>query len=310
MLLDRFSLDKLAPPPLTRLDIFQVGLLLGRKMLKCVRLVELLKTVRVPMIANDEKLFHYTDLGAIASIVKSRKLWLTNISYLNDTDEMKNGARCLLNQYNKLAAEEDQPPERAFATGFLAVALARMNAQEADHSVFTCSFSRAPNLLSQWRGYGNFAVEFSRAQLEKKHRLLDCVYSDVKKRAEAKKVVSNLVAAFNDVATNGTTMEKAGEAADELSVSAGRFKNKHFSAEKEVRLVVAGAHECSEVMYRSRGEYLVPYLEVEVSPESIAAIHIGPIADQALAERSIKSLLRSCGYIGIQVVKSDIPYRA
>jgi hypothetical protein len=268
----------------------------------------------LPIITMDEQLFHYTDLAALASIVKYRKLWLTNIGFLNDADEMNNGVRCLHNQFKKMLAEKDQPPERAFTTGFLMAALASMSSDETDHSIFTCSFSRAPNLLSQWRGYGNFAIEFSRKELEKDHRLLDCIYSDVKKRAEAKNVISKLVTTFVDIDADAdfsnTVLQKAGDASVELSVSAGAFKNKHFSAEKEVRMVVAGAYVGAEILYRSRGDYLVPYLEVEVSPESVTAIHIGPIADQGLAERSVKSLLNSCGYYDVRVVKSDIPFRA
>ncbi|MNN83975.1 hypothetical protein D3C81_2010850 [compost metagenome] len=66
----------------------------------------------------------------------------------------------------------------------------------------------------------------------------------------------------------------------------------------------------SSVLHRSRGNYLVPYIELPIGSESISAIHIGPIADQSLAERSLKSLLRSCDMGHIPIYKSNIPYRA
>ena len=37
--------------------------------------------------SSDNSLFHYTDIAAVASIIKNNKLWLTNIGFLNDSQE-------------------------------------------------------------------------------------------------------------------------------------------------------------------------------------------------------------------------------
>lgn len=35
------------------------------------------------------KLYHYTTFGAMDNILKSRSLWLGNVHYMNDCNEMK-----------------------------------------------------------------------------------------------------------------------------------------------------------------------------------------------------------------------------
>lgn len=38
-----------------------------------------------------ETLFHYTDIGAVESIVRLKKLWLTHMEFLNDSMELLEG---------------------------------------------------------------------------------------------------------------------------------------------------------------------------------------------------------------------------
>ena len=94
----------------------------------------------------------------------------------------------------------------------------------------------------------------------------------------------------------------------EIVYSVGKFKNTHFSAEKEVRIVRGvGADSIS---YRAKSDYLVPYVEAPFNISAVKAIHIGPIADQKLAERSLRCLLKTIGLPDLEIVKSDIPYRS
>lgn len=47
-----------------------------------------------------ETLFHYTDIGAVSSILRNKKFWLTHVEFLNDSEELHDGIKhikeCLL----------------------------------------------------------------------------------------------------------------------------------------------------------------------------------------------------------------------
>ena len=47
----------------------------------------------------DESLFHYTDIGAVASIIKNNVLWLTDSQFLNDTQELHDGIAQIQNAF-------------------------------------------------------------------------------------------------------------------------------------------------------------------------------------------------------------------
>lgn len=261
------------------------------------------------MGCKDESLFHYSDIGAIASIIKNRKLWLTNIGFLNDYEEMFEGVRCIKAQYEKYDFSDFSNTGENFSKGFLIGVLGSLSA-DIDSFVFTCSFSRASNLLSQWRGYGNFAVEFSRDVIEADYLLVECIYTQIKKNREAKRLIGAVVGDFRGWNSEDHDKYQYEAAITKLKTGAVAFKNKHFEAEHEVRLIVSGVDDKSSIFHRARGDYLVPFIELPISAESITAIHIGPIANQSLAERSLKSLLKSCDMSGVPIVKSKIPYRA
>lgn len=254
-----------------------------------------------------DSLFHYTDVNAVASILRNRKLWLTNIGFLNDSKEFHDGMSILSRIVEELEVDyEDNDGRRRFQ-GYLEGIIEANNAFP-DRNLYTCSFSKVPNLLSQWRAYGNFAIEFSRAQMELTHAIYDCRYTAEEKEGACRNGIDALFsqkAAFlNGVGEFDITPLR------KFMLLISTLKNSHFQAESEVRLIESSDYEMTGVNYRSRGDYLIPYLEKEFDLACIKAIHIGPVANQDLAEISIYSLLRSCGLREIPIVRSDIPFRS
>ena len=47
-------------------------------------------------------LFHYTDASAVLSIIGNKKLWLTDIRFMNDSDEALDGARYVAEEIKEL----------------------------------------------------------------------------------------------------------------------------------------------------------------------------------------------------------------
>lgn len=258
-----------------------------------------------------ETLFHYTDIGAVSSILRNKKFWLTHVEFLNDSEELHDGIKhikeCLLHMEKISSFELAEIKSLSFIVSSLGKLF---DSQYEANPLFTCSFSRSRNLLSQWRAYGNFALEFNRAAIESDFDLYECLYESNDKELESRRLIDAIhyrLANLSD-GSGDDEVDAALEKYFEIVYSVGKFKNVHFSAEKEVRIVRgAGADSIS---YRARSDYLVPYVEASFNISAVKAIHIGPIADQKLAERSLRCLLKTIGLPDLEIVKSDIPYRS
>lgn len=273
------------------------------------------------------KLFHYTDVSAVKSILENEKLWLTDVRFLNDSEEMHDGISSLVGYINNQLA--NSPNRHEFfrdAAEYIERGLVGKTGYGIDsRPVFICSFSRAGDLLSQWRAYGSYAIEFVGEAIS--HEVFECVYDDDEKlsRASSAALVS-LDTISNDMATNDGFLDRDGyEAFSDLVGLAATFKHDSFSEEQEVRIIVG--HDIDpeiddglEIKFRTRGNLLIPFVEAGISFESIRAIHIGPMRDQELAYISMKAFVEKVHLARevtvhnfehkVEVIKSSIPYRA
>lgn len=273
------------------------------------------------------QLFHYTDVNAVKSILKNEKLWLTDVRYLNDSEEMHNGIKTILDYIKN---QVKNFPDRHEFIGRAAEYIEHGLVGKAGYGiknrpVYVCSFSRAGNLLSQWRAYGSYAIEFVGGAVP--HTLSECVYDDFEKLSQASSAaLLSLEAISNDMLRNdGFTFDDGCDAFSKLVELAATLKHESFSEEQEVRVIVG--HDINpeiddglEVEFRARGNILVPYVELDVPLQSIRAVHVGPMRDQELAYLSLKSFVDKLNldlftkdntYLhDIEITKSSIPYRA
>lgn len=251
-----------------------------------------------------DSLYHYTDIGAIASIVKNKMLWLSNTAFQNDSQEMLEGYAFLQKRIEIYKDYLDDKDSRR-SVWVLEGVLSAVEYIKHSHITYTCSFSRAPDLLSQWRAYGSFAVEFSRSALSEEYALYDCLYESDMKVKKADKVLNDYFVANKGESRDAPTRSLT--ALRSLMEAMATFKSQHFEAEHEVRMIETGV---TEVLHRARGTYLIPYVQLGFSVDAIKSIHIGPVANPDLTEASIRSLLISCGLRDVPVVQSRIPYRS
>lgn len=253
---------------------------------------------------GSDSLYHYTDIAAVASIVKNRVLWLSNTAFQNDSQEMLEGYAFLK---NRVETYQDHLEDTEFRTSihYLKGVLDSVEYSKYSHNTYTCSFSRAPDLLSQWRAYGSFAIEFSRSALSEEYALYDCVYESGRKLKKADEVLNDFFIARKVEGVDSSIRSLT--ALRSLITAMGTFKSEHFEAEHEVRIIES---QVDQVLHRARDTYLIPYIQVGLKVEAIKSIHIGPVANQDLTEASIYSLLRSCGLRDVPILKSFIPYRS
>ncbi len=266
-------------------------------------------------------LYHYTDAAAVMSIIEKQELWLTDIRFLNDSEEAIDGAKHIAKEISKLEKFNEPSFDQALEH------LRDFTVDSAitdldDMHMFLCSFSQTKDHLSQWRSYGAYAIEFDDQLIGELAPLSNCIYDPFFKSLKAKELVDrireNIATDLNksDPLAYFDAMQHVWALGDAISL----FKHQSFSEESEVRIIKQESSLSDEIYYRARGEYLIPYTKLKIPIESIKAVHIGPMKHQNLAASSMRSFVGNIyahnkgsqyqGERGIAVIQSAIPYRS
>ena len=265
-------------------------------------------------------LFHYTDAYAVMSILKNQQIWMTDIRFLNDSQEFHDGVGFVQDAIGKVGLEDERPHMRVALQYLGDLDLKMFDGELKNNPKFLCSFSQAGNLLSQWRSYGDYAVEFDKVSLSGYLSLFDCVYNEAQKEKIADEKVGQVFASFASGARAHAIPERGSvEAAQyELVSQCLIFKNSFFSEESEVRSTVTKEKSSPDIKYRVKGGVLIPYVPYEFPLHCIKAVHIGPMANQQLAKESMQMFIDQL-LIGVRqkvphdfkidVICSVIPYR-
>ncbi|WP_032698578.1 DUF2971 domain-containing protein [Pseudomonas syringae] len=254
-------------------------------------------------------------------------LRLTDVRYLNDSEEMHDGIATIIDLVKHEVAESTDEDEFFMGAGeYIENGLVGKAGYGIENRpVFICSFSSAGDLLSQWRAYGSYAIEFASSAIA--HPLSACIYDEFIKTPLASEAdVKSLRAISEGMLRNDGYIDQSGlESFSDLVGLAATYKHESFSEEQEFRIIVGHnidpeIDDGLEVLFRPRGDMLVPYVELEFPLGSITAIHVGPMRDQDLAFISMKAFVDKLNLDlfvkdnthlhDIAVVKSSIPYRA
>jgi hypothetical protein len=268
-------------------------------------------------------LFHYTDLNAVVSILRKPALRCTDLRYLNDKTEFRHGIERLLETlpeapYGLFHNEARVDQSRAHVEE----ALLRANTEYTQfNEFFVMSLSRSGDLLSQWRGYGSYAIEFHDEELSRQvPSLRQCLYSrEEQDRAALSELTDAITAVSHDFQPNGLVGLKGTNAVSKLYGVAATFKDDGFAEEREARLIITDVAP-EAVNYRPRAQMLIPYVEIPITLDCIKAIHLGPMPWQDAAFMAMQGF---CAQIEnawqvesanveywLQVNRSKIPFRA
>ncbi len=235
-------------------------------------------------------LFHYTDAAALTSLIEFGKFWLSDIRFLNDHSEYKDGESAIKNVFHALAKKIDPAEGDLVLTNF---------GNHLDHSklsfTFIASFSRGQDLLSQWRGYcprsGGYALEFEVPDIKKFGiPMHECVYLDEGKTDASKSLfeLSRMVL---------TDPKKAAKKINRVRLfqttwaNIAKFKNKGFHEENEVRAIVFRNADDSSVKFRTRDNLIIPYIEHDIPFSMLTRIWIGPCQNPDLAKEGLERFL-------------------
>ena len=139
--------------------------------------------------------FHYTDLSGFISIIQNRELWMSNVSFINDRNEMQDGisiCQKMIRDYlnGDLTCNQKNGLEIIWSKLDKGISGGSWDSNKFD--MFASCFCMEGDLLTQWRGYGEnggIAIGFDQRQLRQCCRLM----------------ASNL---YNEEIRNGTEPER------------------------------------------------------------------------------------------------------
>lgn len=275
-----------------------------------------------------DTLFHYTDLNAFLSIIQNKKLWLTGAYNLNDHQEIYWTHQKIGRSLNELASRHGK--QRSDEIWELL---------QANSGVpYICALSSEPDLLSQWRAYGQngsgIAIGFKRTSLPSSERLpfLTCGKRDslslhqviYNEKTQEQLIESILAPAFEGAEIDDQAHMAMSMAASQLAGLSSIFKNPAFSEESEWRIIhrpiIMGKDGSRESQihlsislprYRTSGGKLITYFEydfADLKPNEIfSEIVLGPKSEVSNYDLSI--FLTENGLANLNVRRSKASYR-
>jgi hypothetical protein len=260
---------------------------------------------------NPSTLFHYTTPIGLLGISSSKKIWATDIRFLNDKKEFQHIldiAHSILEKFYKV----NDNPKKLESLDYDFIEHLRINlGRKWNPEVYVASFTKEGDLLSQWRGYcpkGGFSIGFhfdQLSQIAKKHDsdLLPCVYDfEIQNQILEELLVlysKKYVEAMN-VNNQKNSDELAHTITNEfiisLSALAPMLKHESFKEEKEWRIVSSRLRVRPEIKFRANESTIIPYIEISLcqSEEEIhfKRIFLGPASNSQFSKEAVLQLLK------------------
>jgi hypothetical protein len=260
------------------------------------------------------RIFHYSSVDHVLSILESATLWASDALSLNDASELAYGCGVVTEALQSTVAipdlvkrlvtdDDNGRPKENFLLGM----------SKTRRSYVSC-FCQKGDLLSQWRAYGKgggIAVGFDRIALSTKHEpsyMVRVAYQ----RGKQLDAVRSSIRCLAEIATRfpGETaallywLRALSEAMLPLIVCC---KDAVFSEEAEWRLVRQGYRTPK---FRATSRMIIPYFEMPFSKDTVKELVLGPTLAPAVVEHSLKAFLENTGYGHVAVRRSKIPLRS
>jgi hypothetical protein len=280
-------------------------------------------------------IYHYTNDVGLKGILESGTAWLTDMFDLNDPSEVRHGFSHAVNILNARAASG--PPEsKLFARQFEAFN-AEGGIQAAAH-YFVCSFSANGDDLGQWRAYADngrgYALGFDAKVIEDGYTKKDGApiannstfyvkYDDKQLAGLQRRIIDTAFPLISLPRGRNLASEAIRGYMSNLSIlvllhclrASLFFKHEAYRNEQEYRFMQLHRADIAapDVKLRARRHSLVKYREFDwraAAPEALRQIVIGPAADFQKAEQFVRDCLARFHAVNVEIVHSEIPYRA
>jgi hypothetical protein len=279
-------------------------------------------------------LYHYTTPAGLLGIVDDGAIFLSDAAFLNDSSEIIY-ARALVSGVLHDHAVAEADPMKAFMLELASHSLQIEDGATSRFRYYVASFCEAPDLLSQWRAYGNpgsgYAIGFQSIGLIaaggrfdplKKVKLRKVVYDETEQRCVVDRIVAHWAAGLP---SDGLDEDGAADCSGALLLAVAyilpQLKHPMFREEREWRLLVRlfGGAEPGRIWFRQSGAGIMAYTRLDLRithGESRGKLPLREIAhapanDSTFRKDAVRELLRSKGYPEeeVRVCGSTIPLR-
>ncbi len=245
-------------------------------------------------------LYHYTTIDALINgIIGTSNIhdeevcfWATHCKYLNDPEELKQGAelvKAVCENLNDKFTIEYSNGQSIFTN----IEQYEKRCAEA----YMISLSENADSLPMWSMYGNnghgIAIELSTpiAPQDRNDIMVKCQYKE--------SIVMRMITEWLN--------KDPKLACIAISLLPFIWKNHAYEYENEFRFVTFPNRD--SIKYRCKNGIVIPYLEVRFSKELIKSITIGPSANKELVKESLCKFLSQNKMSHIEIKQSKVPYR-
>ncbi len=252
-------------------------------------------------------LYHYTSTAGLKGILHDGRIWMTDIRFLNDSQEFTLARKLLDRVLDEVDSET--PSELRAALVKEVRRDSRLGERRpfgrARPSVYVFCLSQSQDQLSQWRGYcpeGGYSIGFRRAQLSEfcndaDLQLVKCEYDEAKQLRTIRELFDRFGSELDSGRGGGSRVISATERfVSEFVNLAPSLKGAAFHEEKEFRVVAVSSHEPRRPDgFVVRRGIAVPFLEVDISTKGglLGEVWVGPPSQRDLSEASVDALLRA-----------------
>ncbi|MGR5945554.1 DUF2971 domain-containing protein [Enterobacter sp. C4G1] len=239
-------------------------------------------------MCSHQTLCHYTDLTGLTGIIGSGAFWATNLSFLNDKSELLHGLNCAKKALQLMPSpvyfdEWDQD---------VTAAIEQLEDQVID-DIFTVSFCRNADLLSQWRGYSGKAqgvslvfdqqllMEMFESFIKREITFLnktipvekfyliqnEVTYTEPEQTPEFKEKIQTYIDEYEtyEQAIIPDDANQSGYIQHMISQVAPFFKHRGFREEEEYRIVIRNSFGSDKIQFRNNGKTIIPYIPVTLA---------------------------------------------
>ncbi|SNR92848.1 Protein of unknown function [Azospirillum sp. RU38E] len=264
---------------------------------------------------------------------KNINFWLSSILFMNDNEEFFHGVNILIKEIKNFYSKSIGKKEKDFSDRIIRF----LESTSLGESIFSCSFSRHSDLLSQWRGYcppsGGVSIGLSRKifhSLSDQYagvsgNLMRVIYDEDEKIFVARSVIENSIGEFLSIVKEQGCNERDFlfvSFCEYLAILGSCFKNPGFYEEEEfryiwkypyydiIREIYDPAFWNINKKFRSARGLMIPYVEKFFYVEgSNVELCIGPAPRQNLNEISVMNFIRQ-NTIKPKITLSKTTYRA
>lgn len=261
------------------------------------------------------ELFQYTHSSTLKGIVDSGSIWATEHRYLNDLTELKHGMKMFTDQLEGYLLANGMQNSLGRFIQFL-----RIENENPKFKCFLSSFTEEGDLLSQWRGYGDFgkglSIGFNAPKIpidEQSHTSFWCKveYDDAIKSQKVNEIMHDFIQAWNTI-INLNQQESVKQIRNLILafiqiavVHSIKFKDKAWKEEKEWRHVTLSFPSHSPpIKIRNRESDLIEFIEIPMDKSYISSACVGPRSRFFNQENAIKIIM---GH-NFSIHKSLIPW--